>query len=173
VTDDKRKAPGNSDAEISDAEIEQEIRSTRKFSLTEAIGRSAGDLIKGASPITRRQQAEFEIEQLINHHLDDAEGALAPELLRRTKASEALLEDYDNPQAVLAQVTRDLLESEDSLRRFVIRVDAEWGRIYLERPHFESTDSAPDRDDPYTWESVRATLTQLLEDLERKPTPLS
>ena len=153
------------DREISDAEIEQEIRSRRKFSIAEAIGRSAGDLMKGASPITRKQQAEFEIEQLIERHLDDTEGALAPELLRRVKGSQELLENYDHPASVLSRVIRDLLDSEDGLRRFVIRVDAQWGRIYLERPHFESDDSAPDRNDPYTRDSVRSALEALLVDI--------
>jgi hypothetical protein len=168
MSEKEQKPPSHGDGRDSDAEIEREIRSKRKFSISEAIGRSAGDLLKGASPITRKQQAEFEIEQLIELHLEDAEGALAPELLRRIKASEVLLEDYDDPNAVLIEVTRDLVESEDSLRRFVTKVDAQWGRIYLERPHFESDDSEPDRDDPYTRDSVRSTLTQLLEDLESK-----
>jgi hypothetical protein len=161
VSDDNKKAP-----EIRDAEIEQEIRAQRKFSIAEAIGRSAGDLMKGASPITRKQQAEFVIEQLIESFLNDEEGALAPELLRRVKASEALLESYDDPRAALAQVTRDLLDSDDSLRRFVIRVDAQWGRIYLERPHFERDGRAPHRDDPYTRDSVRATLAAFLAEIE-------
>ena len=157
MTDKDQRAP-----ELSDDELEQEIRSRRKFSIAEAIGRSAGDLMKGASPITRKQQAEFEIEQLIERYLEDSEGALAPELLRRAKRSQELLENYDNPASALTRVTRNLLDSEDSLRRFVIRVDAQWGRIYLERPHFESDGKAPDRDDPYTRASVRSALEALL-----------
>ena len=149
-----------------DAEIEREIRANRTFSIAEAIGRNAGDLMKGASPITRKQQAEFVIEQLIESYLNDEEGALAPELLRHVEASEVLLESYDDPRAALVQVTRDLLDSNDSLRRFVIKVDAQWGSIYLERPHFESDGKAPDHDDPYTRDSVRATLVAFLAKIE-------
>ena len=45
----------------SDEAIEREIRSTRKFSLNEAIGRLAGgDFMKGGSAISRTRQAELE-----------------------------------------------------------------------------------------------------------------
>ena len=164
---DKEPKPSNpEDNQPTDTEIEREVRAGRTFSIAEAIGRNAGDLMKGASPITRRQQAEFVIEQLIESFLNDEEGALVPELLRRVKASEVLLDSYDDPRAALVQVTRGLLDSDDSLRRFVIRVDAQWGRIYLERPHFESDGRAPDRDDPYTRDSVRATLVAFLAEIE-------
>jgi hypothetical protein len=166
MKDEEQKPSKAGKADTSDAEIEREIRSRRKFSLAEAIGRSAGDLMKGASPVTRKQQAEFEIEELIDHHLEDAEGAISVVLLRRVKASEALLDSYDTPSAALVQVLQDLLGSEDTLRRFVVKVDAEWGHIYLERPHFETDTRPPDADDPYTRDSVRKALTGLLTDLE-------
>ena len=46
--------------------------------------------------------------------------------------------------------------------RFVRAVDAEWGRIYLERPHFDRPGRPPDRDDPYPEDGVRETLKGLL-----------
>ena len=55
----------NQDAERSeaDADLEREIRNSRKFTLEEAIGRMAGPgAMKGESPIARKQQAELEIE---------------------------------------------------------------------------------------------------------------
>ena len=150
----------------SDAEIEREIRSRRKFSISEAIGRSAGGLLKGASPVTRKQQAEFAIEEFLERHLADAEGALAVVLLRRVTTSATLLESYDEPLTALSRIIETLLESEDRLERFVTRVDGEWGRIYSERPHFEREEQSPDADDPYTRTSVRATLTALLASLQ-------
>lgn len=149
-----------------DAEIEREIRSKRAFSLSEAIGRNAGDLLKGASPVTRKQQAEFEIEEFLERHLADAEGALSVVLLRRVTTSATLLESYDEPLNALSRIIETLLESEDRLERFVTRVDGEWGRIYSERPHFERNEQPPDSDDPYTRSSVRATLAVLLESLQ-------
>jgi hypothetical protein len=40
--------------------------------------------------------------------------------------------------------------------------DVEWGRAYGERPHFEREGCQPEADDPYTAESVRMSLPQLL-----------
>ena len=150
-----------------DAEIEREVRSRRKFSLAEAIGRAGGDLLKGASPVTHKRQAELEIEQYLERRLDDPEGALQLVLLRRVGESESLLTSGDRePLAALARVTERLLGSEERLRAFVRAIDAEWGRIYSERPYFEREGRPPHRKDPYTLASVRDALTRLLEALE-------
>ncbi len=149
-----------------DAELEREIRAQRKFSIAEAIGRAGGDLMKGASPVTRKRQAEFEIEHYLESHLDDPEGALLVVLLRRTRESAVLLTPgFEDPLAALAKVTEAIVGSEGRLRRFVRAIDAEWGRIYSERPYFERSGSSPHRDDPYTTSSVRQALTRLLEEL--------
>ena len=149
-----------------DAELERQIRSRRKYSLDEAIGRAAGDLMKGASPITRERQAELAVDQYLEAKLADIEGALLVELRRRVLGSETLLANgYERPLEALARITRRLLASEARLRRFVTRVDAEWGRIYSERPYFELEGRAPSPEDPYTAESVRAALVDLLVEL--------
>ena len=153
-----------------DAELEREVRARRKFSLAEAIGRAAGDLMKGASPVTRERQAELEIEQYLEARLTDAAGALAVVLKRRVLGSEALLAAaYERPLEALARVVEHLLASEARLRRFVTRVDAEWGRIYSELPFFEREGGAPRPGDPYTVASVRGALAELLEQLGREP----
>ena len=146
-----------------DAELEREIRAQRKYSLSEAIGRAAGDLMKGASPVTHKRQAELAIEQYLDSHLADSAGALGIELQRRVRESEDLLaQSYDRPLEALAGVTGRILGSPARLRRFVRQVDAEWGRIYSERPYFDPGDAPPRPGDPYTLESVRDTLTALL-----------
>ena len=88
-----------------DAELERKIRSRRKFTLAEAIGRLGGsDLLKGASPVTQRRQAEIAIEQYLEQNLIDAEGALSAVLLRRVRDSEILLRhSYNEPLAALAE----------------------------------------------------------------------
>ena len=60
----------------SNEEIEREIRTNRKFSLSEAIGRMAGGLMKGGSPVTRKRQAELEIDEYLRRHLVDSAGVL-------------------------------------------------------------------------------------------------
>lgn len=160
----EKKAP-ISDQELAD--LEREIRSERKFSLAAAIGQlGGGNLLKGASPVTRKQQAELEIKLFLEEHLADAEGALGVVLKRRVRDSETLLAaGYKQPLSALVQVTERILSSEERLQSFVNRVDAEWGRIYLERPHFQKAGQPPDRTDPYTFASVRFQLSRLLDEL--------
>jgi hypothetical protein len=159
MSEDKKERPS-----AEDAKIERDIRSDRKFSLAEAIGRIGGDgLLKGASPVTGKRQAELEIEQYLERHLVDAEGALEVVLLRRVRESEMLFKmGYDQPLTALVLFCERILSSEGLLRDFVRDVDAEWGRIYLERPHFQKNGLPPDSEDPYTFSSVRIALSGLM-----------
>ena len=157
------KDPKRSEA---DAELEREVRKGRKFTLAEAIGRMAGPgAMKGVSPVTRKQQAEAEIETWLNDHLSAGEGELQVVLLRRVKGNELLLNNFDQPLVVLATFCQQALDSDCLLRELVREADVEWGRVQGERPHFEREGSPPDPDDPYTFESVRKALAGLIEQL--------
>jgi hypothetical protein len=150
-----------------DAEIEREIRKGRKFTLAEAIGRLAGPgAMKGESPIARLQQAEVEIETWLSGHLADAGGVLSVVLLRGVKGSELLLKNFDQPLIVLGSYCQRILGSDYRLQELVREADIEWGRVFGERPHFEQEGSPPDPDDPYSVESVRTTLSDLLRQLD-------
>ena len=147
-----------------DAEIEREIQTNRKFSLSEAIGRMAGGLMKGGSPVTRKRQAELEIDEYLRRHLVDSGDELRSVLLRHL--GESLLHgDYDQPLAVLAEYIRRVLTSDHLLEEFVREIDTEWGRVHDERPYFQMPSRPPHREDPYTIDSVRLALFQLRERL--------
>jgi hypothetical protein len=149
-----------------DAELEREIRADRKFSLSEAIGRMAGGgLMKGVSPVTPKRQAEEAIEEYLRHNLKDAGGVLGGVLLRNVQQSDLLLSDFEHPLVVLVGYLRAVLGSDYLLRDLVRQADVEWGRVFGERPHFETAGRPPDPDDPYTHDSVRLTLTRLVEKL--------
>jgi hypothetical protein len=149
-----------------DADLEREIREGRKFSLAEAIGRLAGPgMMKGVSPATRKQQAEAEIETYLDRNLVSPAGALSVVLLRHVKESDLLLNNLDQPLVVLASYIQRVLDSDYNLQELVRECDVEWGSAYGERPHFQKEGSPPDQDDPYTLESVRVTLSQLIEKL--------
>jgi hypothetical protein len=153
-----------------DAALEREVRSDRKFSLGEAIGRMAGGgLMKGASPVTRKQQILLEIQEFLSRHLIDAGGALRVVLLRRVGESDLVLGDMASSQAVLAEFIRRVLGSEYRLEELVRETDVEWGRIFGERPYFQTDGRSSDPDDPYTFESVRALLKGLLEPCQGPP----
>jgi hypothetical protein len=156
-TDPPDRSPGP------DAEFEREVRADHKFSLAEAIGRMGGPgMMKGISPVTRKQQAEAAIRTCLGKHLPDSQGALTGTLLRQVGESAALLEDMDRPLVVLARHVRSVLGSEYLLKELVREADAEWGRVFMERPHFEREGRPSDPNDPYTTESVRAALSHLL-----------
>jgi hypothetical protein len=149
-----------------DAEVEREILLGRKFSLEEAIARLAGPgALKGESPVARLQQAEFEIESWITTHLGDAGGVLRVVLHRRVRGSELLLSNFDQPLVVLASYCQNILASDYLLEELVREADVEWGLAMGERPYFQREGAPRHPDDPYTVESIRTTLSQLLEQL--------
>jgi hypothetical protein len=53
------------------------------------------------------------------------------------------------------------------LKETVRDCDAEWGRVFGERPFFDVEGSTPHPDDPYTFESVRKRLSELIDELAR------
>ena len=149
----------------SNEEIEREIRAHRKFSLSDAIGQvSGGEFMKGGSPVTRKRQAELEVEEYLRRHLVDPGGVLRVVMLRHL--GETLINaDYDQPLAALAEYIPGVLTSEHLLAELVREADAEWGRVQDERPYFQGPDRPPDPDNPYTIDSVRLALLQLRETL--------
>src|SRR4051794_2626370 len=104
MSDDRPERPADADAEL-----QRQIRAERKFSLTEAIGRMAGPgMMKGVSPVTRKQQAGAEIQEYLDQHLADAAGVLSGVFLRDVKESEQLLNTFDQPLVALAGYVRHL-----------------------------------------------------------------
>lgn len=149
-----------------DAELEREIREGRKFTLEEAIARLIGPGgLKGESPISRLQQAEAEIALWLRGKLADAGGALEVVLLRRVRGSELLLNNFEQPLVVLAAYCQQILASDYQLRSVVREADIQWGRMMGERPHLEKEGSPHHPEDPYTAESVRQILTDLIQQL--------
>src|SRR6516165_9997500 len=109
-----------------DAELEREIRKGRKFTVAEAIGRMAGPgAMKGASPVTREEQAAVEIENWLRRHLSAAHGELEVVLLRRIKGSELLLHNYEQPLGVLAAYCQQILDSDYLSKELVREADVE------------------------------------------------
>ena len=158
MSDDHPQTPRDADAEL-----EREIRAGREFTLSDAIGRLAGPgMMKGVSPITRQQQAVTTIQEYLGPHLVDPAGVLAVVLLRQVSESELLLKAFDRPLVALAGCVQQILKSEYRLKELVREADVEWGRVFGERPMFEKEGCPPAPDDPYTFESVRSALNQLV-----------
>ncbi len=146
-----------------DAELEREIRRERTFTMAEAIGRLAGSgSMKGASPISRLQQAQVKVDEHLKQRLDDRLGILVTVLSRQVREGRLLLESVDHPLAAIRAHVQAVLGSTYLLEELVRETDMEWGQVFGERPYFEREGRAADPDDPYTVASVRATLSQFL-----------
>jgi hypothetical protein len=145
------------------AELEREIRRGRKFTAQEAMGRIFGPgAMKGGSAVPRVQEAETGIGTWLRSNLTDSTGALQTLLHRQMKGSELLLNNLDQPLLALADYCRQVLASDHHLEELVREADVEWGRRMDERPHFNREGSPPHPDDPYTVDSVRKSLGEVL-----------
>jgi hypothetical protein len=152
-----------SDAE---AELERETRQRRKFTPQEALARMAGPgAMKGASPVSPVQQAETEIGSWLRSRMADPDGALQVVLHRHLKGSRLLLDNLDQPMAALAAYCQRALASGHLIEEIVREADLEWGRRMDERPYFEKAGSPAHPSDPYTIESVRRSLDEVLKQL--------
>lgn len=150
-----------------DEELEREIREGRKFTPQEALARLAGPgAMKGASPVSPVQQAETEIGNWLAINVADTVGALQFLLRRNLEGSEMLLNSLERPLEALSAYCRDVLASNYLLEELVREADVEWGRRMDERPYFDRAGSPPDAADPYTVESVRRALSEVLKQLE-------
>ena len=146
-----------------DAELEREIRQGRKFTAQEAMGRMIGPgAMKGGSAVPRVQEAETGIGTWLRSNLTDSTGALPALLHRQLIGSELLLNNLDQPLLALAAYCQRVLAADSRLEELVREADVEWGRRMDERPHFNREGSAPHPDDPYTNDSVRRALGEIL-----------
>lgn len=151
-----------------DEEVEAEIRRARKTTSKDVLAKMAGPgAMKGASPVSRQQQAEIALGTWIRSQLPDPSGALQLVLHRHVKGSGPLLDNLDNPLLGLAALCENALESDYLLEELVREADVEWGQRMDERPHFEIDGRAAGPDDPYTCQSVREILSALVTSIRK------
>ena len=147
-------------------EVQREILARQKFSMAGAIGRAGSGLMKGESPVSQQEQAIAALTQWIDKQVSDPSGALKSILRRRVRSSNLLVAPHlQQPCNALREMVGTILASDYGTQEFVRQVDVRWGELYQERPLFQRAGQAPDPEDEYTHESVRQTLTLLLEKL--------
>lgn len=146
------------------SDLEQELRLSRKFSLAEAIGREGGDFLKGESPIPPLMRSVTAIELFISLYLVDSPGALQAVLRSWVKAHDAQISRHLRaPLLALEVLIEEILNTPATLYELVRQTDMKWGQIFGEPPYFQQPGEMAHPDDPYTHESVRATLAAFLE----------
>jgi hypothetical protein len=156
------------DSEERDREIERDARRGRKFTLADAIGKEGASFFHGESPVPMLARATAGLCMFVAEHVSDSSGALHAVLERRIKGSETIVgAHFDDPLNALEIIVEQMLSSDARLFEIVRQVDAEWGRIMLERPHFQQPGEEPHPDDEHTHESVRAKLEGLLAKLRQ------
>ncbi len=150
-----------------DQDQKREILSGQKFSLSGAIGREAGKLIKGESPIPRLQQIVIEIHLFISKQLHDPSGALREVLHILVKEDEVKISSHlESPLVYLKEMLDTYINNDQLLYELVREVDFKYGQIFNELPHFQKEGEAPHRDDEYTHESVRKQLLDLISSIK-------
>lgn len=130
----------------------------------------------GGSPVPPMEQLRLAALTLLHEVLSDANGALLQVLEQDLRQEEnlfgALMKELARGASedlrrhlfgVLTVLASRPLSSEAALAEFTRRTDAQWGQSSGERPHFQRAGQSPHPDDPYTLESVRASLAQLRE----------
>ena len=148
------------------ADLDRELSKKQKITPQEALARLAGPgAMKGASPVSPVIQAETEIGNWLRSHVSDPVGALHFVLQRNLKGSELLLENLAQPLTGLVDYCRSVLASDFLLDELVRETDVEWGQRMDERPHFEREGIPLNPGDPYTAESVRLTLSEVVDQL--------
>ncbi|MBF0186596.1 MAG: hypothetical protein HQL50_01575 [Magnetococcales bacterium] len=153
----------STDQDNEDDEIQKELRAQQKFSMSGAIGRSAGGAMKGASPIPERDQVVNALVRFSNDSVRDASGALKSLIKRRIKTNLPTIDAHlDDPLTALEEILRPIVEKEAVLHEFVRQVDVKWGQLMMERPHFQKPGQTPHPDDEYTHSSVKKAVTDLL-----------
>lgn len=148
-------------------DLEREIRQGRAFTLEEALGRLMGGGMKGASPVSRLDQARQAVAWVVRKRLRDREGALAAVVVREMGDSQSLLDRLEQPVEALRGWLAAMLDDGELLADLVRAADVQWGRTLGERPFFDRPGATPHLDDPYTADSVRAALQALHDELGR------
>lgn len=159
------------DSEDRKRQIEREARIGRTFSMADVVGREGAGFFHGESPVPMLHRAQAELCQFVREHVRDSSGALHIVLERHVRTSETILGQHlDEPFSALEVIVRTLLDNETWYYELVRQVDAEWGKLMVERPHFQQPGQEPHEDDEYTHDSVRRELESLLDQLHaRRP----
>lgn len=146
----------------------REILRGREAGPDEALLRTAGDALKGASPVAAHDRTMFAVRELLETCLRDTEGSLQRTILSRLDSHPLLVaRHFGAATDLLRAFLGPVLAQEDSLAELVREVDARWGRDYDEKPHFDRQGRPDDPEDPYTISGVRQALASCLRSLPK------
>ena len=142
-----------------------EIRSQRKFTIAEAIGRAGGNFMKGESAIPRPLRATAEINQFITTHLPNPGGPVSATLQSWTKEDIRVSRHLDTPLVALSLIIESLLSEPSTFQEFFRQIAIAQSQLTGDRPHFQPPNYLPHPDAAHSHESVKQQLENLLQKL--------
>ena len=147
--------------------LEQEVRTGRKFSLAEAIGREGSDFMKGESAIPRPLKAIVTINRFITTHLLDANGALSTTLQSWAQEDIRVSRHLDDPLTALTQIVEGLINEPATFQEFFRQVAIAQSKLTGDRPYFQKVGHSPHPAAQYSHASVKSQLSTLLQLLSK------
>lgn len=143
------------------SEIEKEIRSGRKFSIAEAIGREGGGFMKGESAIPRPLKAANEVKQFITTYSGKSTGVLADELYAWTIADIRFGAQLDTPLVAIALTVNSLLKESAMFYEFARQVAIAQAKLTGDRPYFQQPGRLPHPESDYPHHAIRQYLLDI------------
>ncbi|NJL87964.1 MAG: hypothetical protein HC886_21480 [Leptolyngbyaceae cyanobacterium SM1_1_3] len=142
-------------------DLQREILAGRPFSLAEAIGREGGNFLKGECLVPKPLRAIAEINLFIDQHLCDQLGALQQVLQAWVKTDICISQHFEAPLEALEKILASILESPYTFNEFSRQVNAQWGKLYDEIPHFQLLGQPPHPETAYPHALLRQRLAEL------------
>lgn len=147
--------------------LEREIRSQRKFTLAEAIGREGGSFIKDESAIPRPLRAIAQINHFIAIHSPDPNSPFSDVLKLWAKEDLRVSRHLDAPLTALTQIIQSLLNDPETFQEFFRRVAIAQSQLTGDRPYFQQPNCPPHPDAVYSHKSVKHQLSEILHKLQQ------
>ncbi|MGB3766624.1 MAG: hypothetical protein WA947_08690 [Phormidesmis sp.] len=151
---------------LSDQSLVREIRTQRKFTLAEAIGREGSNFMKGESAIPRPLRATAAINQFITTHLPSPSGPVSTVLQSWAKEDVRVSRHLDAPLIALSQIIKSLLNEPTTFQEFFRQLAIAQSKLTGDRPHFQPPNHPPHPDAVHSHESVTQQLADLLQKLQ-------
>lgn len=159
-------APNQISQDLPSQSIVREIRSQRKFTIAEAIGREGDNFMKGESAIPRPLKAITEINQFVTTHLPNPNGPVSATLQSWAKEDIQVSRHLDRPLTALSLIIESLLNEPTTFQEFFRQIAIAQSKLTGDRPHFQSPNHPPHPNAAHSHESVRQQLIHLLKKLQ-------
>ncbi len=153
-------------SQVLSQDLVREIRSQRKFTIAEAIGREGGNFMKGESAIPRPLRATTEINQFVITHFPNPSGPVSATLQSWAKEDIRVSRYLDTPLIALSLILESLLNEPSTFQEFFRQIAIAQSKLTGDRPHFQRPNHPPHPDAAHSHDAVKQQLSNLLQKLQ-------